>query len=412
MEYFNTYTTEYLNAIDSKSNRYKIKMELLTYFETAIGDITKDVSSEADGQINVNYQQLTRRSCSLSMINVDQKYIPSPDNIFWHNRKFRLWLGVVARSGNVYWWSQGVFFTQSATSDGHTVNVEGVDKGGALDGTLGINLVGVQHIIPTGTPIDKLIKDTLMLNLYNDMGALIEENNGGNFPVDPVVPIVDHRYRNIATQSELSIDTNNYIGTIFEYLANGYGADIYYDINGHFQFAELTNGQRIDGYRYMAHQWEYNLQKTFYEGANYQYNFEGKNAVKVYTNASGLENVSYTAYNTNPSSPLRVPLVGVRQLEDVEMPYVDISQSEMVNKCKNYAEYLLILESMKGMNVTFESAVIPHLDVNRTIGVTDKFQKLDNETFIIQSISIPLSAGKMSITATSINWLPNNLSVG
>lgn len=264
MEYFNTYTMEYLNAIDSKSNRYKIKMELLTYFETAIGDITKDVSNEADGQINVNYQQLTRRSCSLSMINVDQKYIPSPDNIFWHNRKFRLWLGVVARSGNVYWWSQGVFFTQSATSDGHTVNIEGVDKGGALDGTLGINLVGVQHIIPTGTPIDKLIKDTLMLNLYNDMGALIEENNGGNFPVDPVVPIVDRRYRNVVTQSELSIDTNNYIGTIFEYLANGYGADIYYDINGHFQFAELTNGQRIDGYRYMAHQWEYNLQKTFY----------------------------------------------------------------------------------------------------------------------------------------------------
>lgn len=409
MEYFNIYNTEYIKAIDRHHNRYKIKLELLSYYENVIDDITKDVSTDVQGTININYQQLVRRTCSLSMINVEQKYIPSPDNTFWHERKFKLWIGVVDKDGNIYWWAQGVFYTQSASSDGRVVNIEAIDKGGALDGTLGVNMAGLKHIIKVGSSIDKAVKDTLALNLHDDENAYSSPiYNGGDRPIDPVTPIIDIKYRDIVTQSELSIDPNNYIGTLFEYFANGYGADIYYDINGHFQFAELVDGRRVDGYGYMAHQWEYNAQDAFYGASSFQYNFEGRNAVTVFTNSSTMENVSYTAFNYNPVSPLRVGLVGVRKMEDVEMPYVDVNTEEMERKCKQYAEYLLILESMKGMNVTFNSPVIPHLDVNRTIGITDKWQKLDNETFIIKSISIPLSAGEMSITATSMNWLPNN----
>lgn len=407
MEYFNTYDRGYLNAINSQHNYYKIKLELMTYFENVIGDITKDVSVDAQGQININYQPITRRSCSLSMINIDDEYIPSPDNTFWYERKFKLWLGVVTKTGDIYWWAQGVFFTQSATSDGSgVVNIEAIDKGGALDGTLGMNMTGSQYIVKVGSSIDRLVKDTLMLDMGRDMitqGVYY----GGSKPLDPVVPIIDLKYRDIKTQAEISIDSSNYVGEIFTTVANGYGADIYYDINGHLQVAELTNGYRSDGYKYMAHQWEYG-NSSFYSQPNYQYLFEGKNVVTVYTNSSNNTNLSYTAYNNNPKSPIRVGLSGVRRIEDCEIDYLDLTEAEMQKRCKDYANYLLIQEAMKGATITFNSPIIPHLDVNRTIGITDKHNKMINETCVIQTITMPLYAGEMSISATSINWLPSN----
>lgn len=414
MEYFNTYNTDYLAAINDFNNHYKVRLEFLTYYETAIGDITKDLAADIQGQININYQPITRRSCSISMINVDNKYIPSPNNTFWFKRKFKLWLGIVDKHGDIYWWSQGVFLTQSANFDGSAVNVEGVDKGGVLDGSLGMGQIGAQAIVHVGTSVDTAIRDTLMFNMQYDAETRTDIYYGGDEPLDPVIPIIDHKYRNVNLKSEISVDSNNNIGDIFTALADGYGADVYYDINGHFQFAELTDGYRVDGYRYMAHQWEFNERNAFFGNRNFQYFFEGKNCVTVFTNATDIGeegNVSYTAFNYNPMSPLRVGLVGVRRMEDTEIRYVDVDRDEMLNRCQQYAEFLLIRESIKGMTVTFESPIIPHLDVNRTIGITDKANNYESETFIIQSITMPLGAGNMSISATSINWLPNKFNM-
>lgn len=403
MEYFNRYTSNYINAIKKYHNVYKVRLELLGYFENVIGEITKDLSITAQGQININYQPITRRSCSLTLINVDKKYTPSPDNPFWYERKFKLWIGVVD-GDDIYWWAQGVYFTQSATSDGNSVSIEAVDKGGALDGTLGMNAADVQYIVPAGSNISKLIKDTLMLNTYALSENIVSPSKK---PLDPVTPIIDIKYNKAVTQSEISVDANSCLGDLFQSLVNGYNADIYYDINGHLQVADMTDGNRVDGYRYMACQWKYDAKDAFYGLSNFQYTFDGKNAVTVYTNASNMENVSYTAYNNNPASPLRVALCGVRAMESQEIDYVDVAESDMLKKCRQYADYLLIKESMRGASVTFDSPIVPHLDVNRTISITDEKEGFDNELFVIQTITIPLAIGSMSISATSFNWLPN-----
>ena len=412
MEYFNQYTSEYVRAIQKHYNIYKMRLELLGYYENTIGEITRDLSVTAQGQININYQPIMRRSCSITMLNVDNKYVPTPDNPFWYERKFKLWIGVVDNIGSVYWWSQGVFITQSANTDdnGRTISIEAVDKGGALNGTLGSNLLDTQYVIPVGTNITKFVRDTLMLSISDTRfsGTL---TSASIKPIDPVPPIIDVKYNNIVTQAEISVDANNGIGDLFQAIGEGYNADLYYDISGHFQVCELTDGKRIDGYKYMASQWDFRDTDAFYGLANFEYNFSGRNAVTVYTNASGIENVSYTVYNTNPSSPIRTELVGIRRMESQEIKYVNVTSGEMSKKCKQYAEYLLIKESMKGINVTFNSPLIPHLDVNRTITITDKSQKFDRETFIIQSITMPLSAQPMTITATSINWLPSDMSM-
>lgn len=450
MEYFNTYTSRYADAIKNNFiTRYLIRIELLTYRETAIGDITKDLNMDTQGQITINYKQLTRRSCSLTIANVDNKYIPSPNNLIWYNRKFKLWIGIMDYYGDIYWWSQGIFLTVSATANAHTVSIEAVDKGGALDGTLKTNMAEVQYILKAGSTISDIVRDMLSLN----MGAGIHMLNskayaGQSMPIDPIPPLVDLQYNNKRIKADISVDANNYLGKLLIDMADNYGADVYYDTNGSLRLTALSDVFLNDGYKYKAHQWDFINLSAGFSDPSYQYSFDGCNCVTVYTNLSsdtqaliaaqeenksdqaaeqseeyssitdgsidtddpiGVQNMSYTAYNVNPMSPLRVGAVGLRRMENKEIDFIDTTLSDMKDRCKQYAIMLLHRQSMIGMNLTFKCPIIPHLDVNNTIGITDEYQGIEAQTFLIQSISIPLGAGSMNVTATNINWLPSNI---
>lgn len=441
MEYFNKNTSEYRTALKNNLiTRYLLRLELLSYYENPIGEITKDISLEAQGQININYKQLTRRSCSLTLANIEDKYLPSPNSPIWYLRKFKLWLGIEDNYENIWWFSQGVYCIVSATANAHTVQIEAVDKGGTLDGTLKLNLAEVQYVVESGATITDIVRDTLALNIGGNV-AMTNSNayGGANMPIDPVQPLVDLRYNNQKIKADISVDANNYIGNLFVSIADGYGADIYYDGDGHFRFNALADVFFVDGYKYMAAQWEYdNL-----SDANCQYNFDGLNAVTVYTNLSistealiqaqeeskqddedesvSIEpidpedvqayNLSYTAYNVNPLSPIRVGAVGVRRMESQEIDYIDTTDSDMLARCQQYAVMLLHKQTMLGATLNFNSPIIPHIDVNKTIRITDEYLNIHNELFVVQSVTIPLGAGAMQISATNINWLPSGVNV-
>ena len=444
MEYFNRNTVEYRNALKRNLvTRYLLRIELLSYYETSIGEITKDLLVDVKGQININYKQLTRRSCSLSVSNVDQKYLPtSPDSPIWYRKKFKLWIGIQDDKNDIYWWSQGIYYIVSATANAHTVNIEGIDKGGALDGTLKTNMAEVQYILKAGSVIADILRDILSLN----MGANVEIANssaygGSNLPIDPIPPLIDLKFNSQRIKADISVDANNYLGSLLTSVADNYGSDVYYDANGHLRYSAQADIFFVDGYKYMAHQWDF----VDLSEPNYQYTFDGANAVTVYTNLSvdtqalikaqeeheankkaeeanstqvladtidtedtiSAENLYYTAYNVNPLSPINVGAVGLRRMESKEIDYIDTTESDMRARCQQYAVMLLHRQTCVSTNLSFNSPIIPHLDVNKTIGITDKYQKIDNETFVIQSITIPLGTGAMQITATNINWLPS-----
>lgn len=409
LEFYDEYNAEYLYALRQKHRRYKIRVELLGYYENVIGEITRDVSLGSSGQVTINNEQITRRSCSLNLINVDKKYLPSQDSAIWFNRKFKLWIGIEVGE-KTYWWSYGVFYTQKATCDGDTVSIQGIDKGGALDGTIKTGMLDASCIIEAGTTLTNVIKDTLMWNEFSSP-YLNHRTGASAYPVDPIAPIINTKFDKIATQNEITINSNDYISTLFSSIADGYGADAYYNTNGHFCFQVMADESRIDGYRFMAHQWDFIDEDDMYSNASVDYNLDGYNVVTVYTNESGIENVSYTAANNNPASPLRLDSAGIRRMTDVEIPYVNVPQEEMEARCKAYADYLLMKEAMQGMSITFSCPIIPHLDVNRTIGITDKRYNLDNATFVVNSITMPLSAEAMTVNATQTSWLPDNTGI-
>ena len=585
MEYFNTYTNEYIAALYNYDNRYLLRLELLSDDEKSIGDIIQDLDATV-GQININYEQITRRSCSLALVNVNQKYLPSKNSAFWFNRKFKLWIGLVVRD-NVYWWSQGVYYTRSATSTSDVVNIEAVDKGGALDGSLKANMTDAQYIVKQGSNLVEELKQMLALPIGSaDLvlrGAL---RLGGDKPMDVIPPRINTIYKNEIIQNELTIDTNTYMSELILQLTDLYNAEAYYDANGNFIFEPVIDNY---GYNYVPTQWSFSDLSSSFENPNYQYSFEGENAVCVFTNASGegIVNVAYTAYNTNPLSPLNIS-IGIHRSQDIEIPYylkdnseeikqcqedlkkveydiiqynIDTNQTvygnidtnnrqklvwtqdnltlyadelaswdeepeegsfstiigmstefdgveiafspmlqtangavllisdvvysyietlisaldedwtkedllaadiigieidgvlvkeliadagetaihtgiamhyvgkdgalaiaqqnlydaehaneiQQIKDCRSAATYYLKKNSMLGMQLNFNCPIIPHLDVNKTIEVSDKYADIANGIFVIQSITIPLSSNAMNVSATNINWLPNDM---
>ena len=587
-EYFNVSNNNYNVALQSAHNAYRIRLEILSDDESVIGEITKDLSLTAAGQITINYEQITRRSCSLSLINVENKYIPTKNSPFWLNRKFKLWLGLVVGK-DTYWWSEGVFYTVSANANGRVLNIEAVDKGGALDGTLKLNMTEAQYQFGRNVPITEIIKQSLSLDVGNPYGATSSPiGYGGNRPVDCKPPLVGIEYYNFKTVSEISIDANAYISELFVQMGELYAADCYYNTDGYLMFVPHIDST---GYKYAPTQWEFTDLSSTFEDVNYQYNYEGENVVTVYTNTSeaGVRNVAWTAYNTNPLSPINVS-TGIRRAEHIEIPYYildnkeeiaqakadlktiqdemtelnvdptvtvygnidtnarqilkwnaynlerfedeieswdldstelagsistvigtseefddveiafspilqtengavllhadvvrgyigqlitdlgsgwtkegllaadvigltidgvlvktliadagstaihtgeamhyvgkygalalaeqDVYDAEHLNEiqqikdCRSAANHYLLSASMVGMTLTFNTPIIPHIDVNKTIQITDQYADIEDGIYVVQSVTIPLSGDKMQITATNINWLPNDM---
>lgn len=408
MEYFNKVANEYLYHLKYTQNLYKIKIELLTFYETVIDEITKYIDIEAQGQININYQQITRRSCSLSICNIDEKYSPNSNRWFWLNRKFKLWIGVESpTSGNTYWFTQGVYYTLSVTGDSHALNIEGADKGCALDGALKTNMIDGQLIVESGATISQLIKRTLLLN------------DGVN-PIDPIKPLIDPYFNDIKTQIDISLNDGEYIGDLISAIAEGYGADIYYDTNGKLNIRVVCDGQRVDGYSYQGIEYYFDDSDAKYSESSLSFNYDIANAVTVYTNIStkdnngnDIDNVSYTAYNTNPKSPINIYQAGgIFRMPSVEVPYIDsLTPENMKLRCKQNADYLLLKSSLNNLSINFNCIIIPHLDVNKVICINDTKKGIDYEKYIIQSITVPLVSGEMTIEATNINVLPNDTKI-
>lgn len=396
-----------MQSLGRDNNNYKIKLEVLGFYENVLGEIVKDIPTTAQGQININYQQLVRRSCSLSLINVDNKYLPNQNAWFWIDRKFKLWLGMeLATTGDTYWFSQGVYYANGVNCDGHTVNINGIDKGGRLDGTLKTNMLDGNYVVEKGSSIATLIKRTLLLN-------------DGIYPIDTTMPIIDMQFNKINVEADISINDGEYIGALFTAIGDSYGSDIYYDTEGRLSLVHSVENNSPDAYLYFDSKYHFTDVNANYSASSLQYNYDVVNAVTVYTNISAqdengndIENVSYTAYNTNPLSPLNIKAIGIRRMEAVEIKYINnLTPNEMTQRCKEYANYLLKRKAMLQLSVGFNSIIIPHLDVNNVITITDILKGLNAERFVVQSITIPLAAGEMNIQAVNITSLPKDTNI-
>ena len=192
----------------------------------------------------------------------------------------------------------------------------------------------------------------------------------------------------------------SYLSDIFIELGNIMGADTYYDVDGHLRY---DSGTLDMSYSQQDSQWDfYDVLPEYINPSLLLATTEIVNSVTIVGNNSSDDLIyTYTAENHNPMSPVSIENIGRKEYYEESSSVYDNSTA------KDYAEYVLKQKSILNQAITFECTMLPHLDVNKVVTITDSFYHYNQERFIIQSITIPLSStSTMQISASNISSLP------
>jgi len=406
LEYYDTTNdgnVSYYDIIEKPVRSMRMKIELLDHFENCIDSIEQDIDSSSAGSIVVNNEQGCQRSCSFTLINVDEKYTIDENNFFWFNRKFKLYLGLTDYT-NTFWFTKGVFITSSANCDSvaHTVDISGVDKYAQLNGDLNVLQADeMDTVFEIGTNIEECVKSILMLDL------------GNGFVLDPIEPLIDPDIAKQCLYKEFTMSAGSYFGDFFTEIATCFGCDIFYDALGRLVITRVFNDDIPYWYAFKspAHKFDSNIHG--YIAPSLSTDMKGVNKIIVSTDNTETENAQYTAINHNPRSPLCYDKIGARTLAEnggvITINAGDPSEGSVEKRCKDYAEYRMLKETCLALKVHFNT--IPYLHLNRgdVIVITDPQFNLDGDGFIIDSITYPLDTGEISIEATNLKYLNTDI---
>lgn len=393
MQYTNIFNSKYIEIAKRDIIFPKFKVQILDNLENVMYEITNDISKDSSGSISINYQQGVRRSISISIIDIDGIFVNRLLNeSSWATKKMKFFIGLMDEyNGDIYWFSQGVYYINNISANHNfsskVVTIQGVDKFGIFGSETGRNQLEGTYLIPAETNIYSAIKDILLLD------------TGNGFVIDPIEPILDPAFIDEVTPYDISKSPGSYMSEILTELAYVLGASIFYDVEGRLNIVKGTLDNKYSNYSSM---WSFSDVLKEYGESNLTLDIVNfVNTVKVIGNNVNDKIYEYTAVNDNPISPTRISLVG-RKISYIETP---MAYSE--ERAKEYAEYKLNELSILQTAVSFNSSMLPHLDVDMVIDITDKYYKYNMERFVIQSITMPISTSEqMNISASNIATLP------
>ena len=381
----------YVSLVKAQHIRPRFRLSMLYQDESFKEDIS-DYLIEDSGTLNINYQQGQRRSLSFSLNNTTGKFTPNGlQGTLWLDSKFKLELGMEFDNGDIVWKSAGIFVVgqpnatrQQATK---TVDVQCYDKFALLDGTLG-GVLDSTYQVDEGKFVYQIMQETLL------------QDNGNGYPIDGKEIVFDSSLRDSKTQYTLSKSPNDSLGSILIDLADMISCDIYYGVEGNLVvrsgIKDISQVNKPTLWTYSDKELEYISNTTTYDFAKV------KNKVTVVgSNVNGEQVFSQTATNTNPQSPTRVSVIGVKQF------YLEDSNISSDPLALQRAEWELNRLSILQQTIQVASSFMIHLDVNNCIAINDDFFDYSDNRFIIQSLGVPLSANSMiSIECTNIASLP------
>lgn len=381
----------YVSLVKAQHIRPRFRLSMLYPDESFREDIS-DYLIEGSGSLNINYQQGQRRSLSFSLNNTTGKFTPNGlQGTLWLDSKFKLELGMEFDNGDIVWKSAGIFVVgqpnatrQQATK---TVDVQCYDKFALLDGTLG-GVLDSTYQVDEGKFVYQIMQETLL------------QDNGNGYPIDGKEIVFDSSLKDSKTQYTLSKSPNDSLGSILIDLADMISCDIYYGVEGNLVvrsgIKDISQVNKPTLWTYSDKEFEYISNTTTYDFAKV------KNKVTVVgSNVNGEQVFSQTATNTNPQSPTRVAIIGVKQF------YLEDSNISSDALALQRAEWELNRLSILQQTIQVASSFMIHLDVNNCIAINDDFFDYSDNRFIIQSLGVPLSANSMiSIECTNIASLP------
>lgn len=428
----------YLKVVSGNFKK-AVKVEWLNPDETVNFEFTNSLY-DIGVDLSVNYQNGSRRTCTLTLNN-DRNMFPINFNNIWFGQKFKLWMGVYLDENTPYYLPQGVFYVSNPNEtyqpSTRTIKINGVDKWAYLDGTLHGKLPGIYQT-NIGNDLCEATRRLLMLN----NGLNTEDFSS---PIDPVSPFISP-YFDEKTSYVLTTDTsrvsgktyytyNTKNGTYDEYTGSSVEgkytkeyvkscpytakvergktyadvlleyatilcANIYYDVNGRLIVEPMSDvaDDITDTNKEIV--WDYTVEEKALLGLTQTYNFD-----KVYNDIIVLGNIANgyqfkaRVQNRNIMSDTCVQKIGLKTKE----PFED-NQYYSDDQCKELAMYYAKIDTILQKSGDISSTPLYHLDVNKLVSVSTPNNHMSKELFLVTGFTLN-SSDSMTVNVTSVNVL-------
>lgn len=433
---------KYLDVV-SGNFRKAVKVEWLNPDETVAFEFT-DSLYDINVDLSVNYQNGSRRTCTLTLNN-DRNQFPINFNNIWFGQKFKLWMGIYIDDKTPYFFPQGVFYISNPNKayqpSTRTIKINGVDKWAYLDGTLGGKLHGTYQ---TNIGND-LIEATRKLLRISRFDSNFSETDDASKMIDPIPPLISS-YFLTKTTYVLTTDTSKvsgktyytydkntqkyteYTGTAVEgkytkeyvkkcpYTAkvergrtyadvlSEYAtilcAHIYYDVDGRLTIEPMTDeaDDITDTNKEVV--WNFTVEEKQMLGLDQVYNFDKvHNDIIVLGNIVNGYQFKARVQNLNPISDTCVQKIGLKTKEPIED-----NQYYSDDQCKELAIYHAKIDTILQKSGSISSTPLYHLDVNKIVTISTPCNNMSKEMYLISGYTLS-SSNSMSINVASVNIL-------
>ena len=369
---------DYINNLQSTIRHHLVKIEFLRdEDESPFYTITQDFNSSEirnGGSVTIKNGNGKRSVASVTLNNINGKFLPDIDGYIWIKRKIKLYLGEIINGEEIYF-PKGIFVMEnpnvtSNPSDTY-ISLSCDDKFSLLDGTNGGELDYIWQI-PVGTNLR-----TALQTLLNDAGE-----------IKPL--IFDSYYDSIATPYTIIKEEGETYGDIILELADFLSANTYYNEDGFLVF-ERDYTDNVKGSLY---DFEDSTQKGItYMSADITYNFSNVyNAILVIGDNINGDLARFLVENTDLTSPTAIGNIPRRTM----VIYDDLIYNDALAEQRGLYELKRATKVL--IDGSMQSGVMHHLYVDGVITLTDKNFNFNKKRLLIDGISYNFGSNSMSLT--------------
>ena len=444
-----------------------VRIELLNPDETVRKEITNEIWA-IGGTINVNKQDGTRRTCSIT-IDASGPDFPLNPSDFWFETKFKVWTGIIIR-GEPYIFPQGVFCltnpSKAYNTNTKTINLQGSDKWCRIDGTMG-GVLNKTFKTMFGQDLRAAAEGLLSFSRYF---SIEDSENQKNVPdrdkIDPKPIVFEDWYSEDETTETIQYTTD---GDVVYTDGNGYyaltsaGGYVKVNINADGEYVASSeigspSSSSLKIYMSKISRFECPYTSTIEAGktfADILKEYAKMMMANVYYNADGYLVFKPYSRSLNEASDYNRDLKWDFTITEKEMTALSLTynftkvyndlivlgnisngyqaQARLQNRnpaspfsidkiglktrqpysdtkyysdkqCKELGAYYAQLEMEMEKNGTITSTPLHHLDTGDIVTITTD-QDEDRETYLVTGFNLPLNpTATMSITVTNMRY--------
>lgn len=340
------------------------------------------------GSYSENYQNGQRRTLSFQLNNDSGNYTPSI-NHFWANTKFSFYIGFSMSDDELetVWFKKGIYCCNSQevdnSPDSKTVSIETADKFSVLEGKQAT--LEYSYTINVGEDIEEIINNILQTDV------------GSGFILDPQKIIYNTKFKGRKTTSTITETAGATYGSIILKLVEMLSAEVFYNSNGNLTFIPKEDVINDSNKPVL---FSFNADDGDLMSHNYSFSMDeiANRVIVVGANVNG-HTCRAVAVNNSGGSPISVGRLGYRTAS-----IVNDSNITSDYLAQERADYELRQLTVVKTSVSNTILLNPLLEVNNLIEITDSFYGIENEKFVIQSLSFSLDYnGQMSVSSSNIN---------